>query len=292
MKKLIGILLLLVSAAAAQFPPLSPWQPFQYFGFESRIEANGIVVVYGTAMWKASIKLDASHIHNGDSSVVSFVTGPWGPTNCSDPLDSACQRHRAYTIQAFYGHKVSATADTNTITGVPLKCPCWTDFWYRYSNMTLRGAPYFDWESPATWAEDSTGAFLGTRGGPVTLARDSAGYISFEHVPTFDSAAHTYQISLANDPNPGKNQIRSGKWAHIQVYMDTDSANGLGIVWVNGVEHSRSRIRGMHGTLTHFHGGLYCSPAVATGTISNDQLFLQHVPDLNYAIHRFMGTQE
>lgn len=287
MKKFIALLVFIASVAWSQFPALSPYAPFLYYGFESRLEANGHALAYGWVPWKTSISLDGVIVKRGDSSVVHHVLAAHGPTNCNDLADTLCQRHRSYLIQRFRGHKVESATDSSKYTGVRLKSPIWTDFWYRYSNFTLRGAPYYDWESPATWLDDSSDGGGGLRGGPVTLARDSAGYILFEHVPTFDSASRTYHASLSNDP-AGLLQARPDKWHHIQVYMDLDSANGYGICWVNGRVHSRANIRGMNGTLAQFHAGLYASPAVSRGSIWNDDLFLMHVPDTNYAIHRFI----
>lgn len=271
-------ILILVATAMAQFPPLSPYHQFLYYGFESRLEGNGHVVTYGPT-YKTSIALDASRMHGGDSSVVGSIYGANGSTNCSIAADS-CQRHRSYLIQRFRGKHVSREADTSLTTGVRLAGPIWTDFWYR-TTVPLRGAPYYDWESPATWVDDSTDANLI----PVTIGRDSAGYIHWEHVPEFDSSVTDYQLTQANDPNPSKNQIKLGEWVHIQTYMDMDSTSGYGVAWVDGVVHSRARIRGRISSLAQFHAGLYASPAVATGSVWNDDLFLQHVPDTNYAIH-------
>ncbi len=289
---ILRLLLILASLATAQsFPQMSPWVPFQNFDFESHFEANGIVVTYGS-QFKTFINLDAGRVHSGDSSVRADISGPHNTVNCNY-FSPDCERHRAYTVQRFRGHKVEPNADSTRYTGVRLKSPVWTDFWYRVSNLPLycHHAPIdtgsCDWESPATWLDDSTD----NGADALTIVRDSAGYIHWEHVPTVDSSATTYQASLANDPT-GAKQIHSGRWYHIQTYTDLDSLNGYGIVWVNGKVHSRANIHGRNGTLAQFHAGLYASSAVATGTVWNDGLFLMHVPDTNYAIKAFVRPTE
>lgn len=301
MKK-ICLLLFVILATTAQFPSLTPYVPFQYFGFESRIEANGIVVVYGPA-YKTSLRLDWDKVHNGDSSVVGFVLGQHGPYNCNDtgfytiPPDTThftCERHRAYTIQRFRGHKVEPTADTTRYTGVLLKTPFLTTFWYRYQNLVLHshpGAPAGktgnDWESPATWVTDTADNNLD----PVTIVRDSAGYIAWEHVPTVDSSTTLYQLNRFNDPT-GVARIRPGEWAQLICYLDNDSANGYAAVWVRNPRgtflHSTARVHGRNGTLAQFHAGLYASSAVTSGSVWNDDLFIMHVPDTNYVKHYYI----
>lgn len=300
MKKILFYLGILAAASWAQFPPLSPFYPFQFFGFESVMEANGVAVTYGP-LYKASIRLDADHVHNGDSSVVHFVTGAHGPLNCNatgsytvpgDTTHYTCQRHRAYTIQRFRGHKVEVATDSSKYTGVVLQSPMWVQFWYRYQGLVLRTRTGGnDWFSPATWCDDTTD----NCDEPVTITMDSAGYIHWEHTPTFDSAQTIVQLTLANDPT-GVAQIKPKEWALIQCYLDNDSASGFAAAWVTTSRgtflHSTARVRDRNGTLAQFHGGLYASPAVSAGTIWNDDLFIQHVPDLNYAIHRFLGVLE
>lgn len=289
MKKLFAFIGLIgIALSMAQFPALSPYQPVQRFGFESVLEANGVAVVYGP-QYKTSIRLDASRIHNGDSSVVAFINGPHGPVNCNTPLDSTCERHRAYTIQRFYGHKVELATDSSRYTGVRLKSPIWAEFWFRYAKMSLRTrVGGNDWFSPATWCDDTTD----NCDSPVTITMDSAGYIHWEHVPTFDSATTLYQVSLVNDPT-GRAQIRPKEWAKIQTFLDNDSANGYAAVWVTNPRgtflHSTAQVHGHNGTLAQFHAGLYASPAVDSCDLWNDDLFITHVPDTNYAMHYYLS---
>jgi hypothetical protein len=280
---LIGLVLLFSNPSMGQFPALSPYLQFVHFNFERVIEANGTVPVYGP-QYKTFIKLDAGHVHSGDSSFFAQITGRHGSTNCNAAVDS-CQRHRGYLIQYLRGHKLEAIPDTSRYVGVLMKSPIWTSFWYRYQGLVLRTRPGGnDWESPGTWATDTADLNLD----PVTIVRDSAGYIHWEHVPTVDSSSTLYQLKLANDPT-GAGQIRPGEWAHIQCYLDNDSANGFAMVWVTNPRgtflHSTAYVHGRNGTLAKFHGGLYASPAVDSGRVWNDALQIEHVPDTSYAIH-------
>ena len=290
------ILLFLPGIIFGQWKQVTPFTPFQYFGFEHVSEANGVVVVFGPT-YHTSIRLDGDTTnngagkHNGDSSIVAFVTDSIGPVNCDIPGDSNCQRHRAYTIQRFRGHKVEAFPDSTRYSGVLLKGPFFTQFWYKYSNLVLTchhlpiDTGGCDWESPATWTPDTTDGGANV----VTLVRDSAGYIHFEHTPTVDSSVTTYQLDRFGDPTVA-NRAAPGVWHLIQVYQDWDNANGYGIVWVDGVVHSRAKIHGRGGYLAQFHGGLYCSSAVKHGTVWNDNLLLIPAPDTNYVKAVYLAT--
>jgi hypothetical protein len=294
---LFGILCWAASVSMAQFPALSPYLQFQHFDFESHFEANGVIVVYGP-LYKTALRLDAENVFSGDSSVVGFVLGAHGPYNCNDtgsytvPPDTThytCQRHRAYTVQRFRGHKVEVNADTSKLTGVLLRGPIWTSFAYRYKNLVLHthtDGHGNDWESPATWCSDTTDNCID----PVTIVRDSAGYLHWEHVPTVDSALNIYEINLASDPT-GRAQIKPGEWVKIQCYLDNDSANGFAAVWVTNPRgtflHATAHVHNRNGTLAQFHAGLYASSAVTGGGVWNDHLIIAHVLSLAYAILRY-----
>ena len=125
----------------------------------------------------------------------------------------------------------------------------------------------------------------------MTIVRDSAGYIAWEHVPTVDSSTTIYQMNRFNDPT-GVGRIRPGEWAKIQCYLDNDSITGYAAVWVTNPRgtflHSTAHVHKRNGQLAQFHAGLYASSAVSSGSVWNDDLLIVHVPDISYAIHYYL----
>ncbi len=56
------------------------------------------------------------------------------------------------------------------------------------------------------------------------------------------------------------------------------------------VLHTYTTLTNHHGQMAQFHAGLYCAPAVNSGTLYNDDLLIAHVDNENDAIMKYMSA--
>lgn len=251
-----------------------PYRPYYYGTFEHRSEANGYVTTWGPA-YGTSIGLSPSSLY-GDSAVVGFVN------HANDTDNVGHDVHRSYIIPRFFGHPVG---DSVSYKGQSIQCPCFIQFWYKVQNMTLHGRPVGidDWNSLITLTPDSSDLFFPV----VTVNEDTLQYVYLFHVPSFGQATHTYQAGPSNDPT-GKKKLTRNKWHLIQQLYDNRVTHRTS-VWINGMLTSSANLADSSGHICQFHAGLYCSPAVSSGTVLNDDMIIVSVIDSLDAAFRYMA---
>jgi len=289
MKRALAWLIVLCSVVRGDFPqwPQPDNLPFVYHPFEHRIEANNHIVIYGDSTYGTSIRLDGSKVYSGDSSVVGFVL----KANDSDNQSShGYLPHRAYIFDEFYGYPL---IDTTRYQGVPMQCPCFIEFAYLEVGINLHGRgrdslghkKIDDWESPGTVTPDSTHI----NPTPVTIGRDSDNYLYIEHAPQFDTTIHIYQAAAANDPT-GAKRLTPNRWHLIQWYYDPIAYgdSGYSKVWSDFNLESWNTVRHQPGFISAVHLGLYCSAAVASGSVYNDNEMIVRVHNEQEAVFLYM----
>lgn len=277
---LVGLVLLACEARADITGNYT--HPF-YAGYEERAEANGYVIIYGDSAYGTAIGLTSSPRHNGDSAFISFVLRQNCPDNQPDSCYLVRHPHRSYVNGTFRGFAIGTT----NIVGSMMECPCWFQTWYYLANMPLHShGPGLinDWFSPLTITQDTTD----NGDSVVTVGIDSLGYAYLEHVPLQGQQIHTYQLGPTNDPS-GAHRALQGQWHLLQVFYDTRVTH-TAIAWIDGVKHSAANVTGRVLGVAHFHFGMYASPAVATGTLGNDETVVDQVESLEDGISRFMAV--
>ena len=208
-------------------------------GFENDADLAGFYVTPQSPLTRHEVQRGGAH--RGARAHVAWLTGAPG----SEPVDGP--NHRGYP-----------TIQLQKRPAGPCSSPCLVQFWARVDGFL--GLRPGEWLSLATLTPDGSDRWSRV----VTVNVGWENWLHLFHVPDQGLGVRTFQRTDRPFPR--------GSWVRITIWLDLDAQGGAAAVWQDGKLMSAAPVRGGDGSLDQLHFGLYAHPALASGSVRNDDI--------------------